>query len=40
VTDFEKDLTQSAEITLPAWRRRPLLEKVVGTVAWILERQQ
>ena len=22
------------------WRRRPLWEKLVGTVAWILERQQ
>ena len=23
-----------------AWRKRPLWEKLIGTVAWILERQQ
>jgi cardiolipin synthase len=38
--DFERDLSDSREITLKAWKRRPLWEKLVGTVAWILERQQ
>jgi len=40
LTDFERDLAHSTEITLPAWRARPLWEKLIGTVAWILERQQ
>jgi cardiolipin synthase len=38
--DFERDLSNSREITLRAWQRRPLWEKVIGQVAWILERQQ
>jgi phosphatidylserine/phosphatidylglycerophosphate/cardiolipin synthase-like enzyme len=38
--DFEADLAKSREITLDAWRRRPVWEKLIGTVAWILERQQ
>jgi cardiolipin synthase len=38
--DLEADLRKSTEITLDAWRRRPLWEKLIGTVAWILERQQ
>ena len=38
--DFEADLAASDAITLEAWRRRPWLEKVVGPVCWILERQQ
>jgi cardiolipin synthase len=38
--DFEADLARSEEVTLDAWRRRSLLEKIVGPVAWILERQQ
>lgn len=38
--DFEADLKLCKEITLDAWRRRPLWEKLIGTVAWILERQQ
>ena len=38
--DFEADLTRSHEVTLTAWHRRPLWEKLIGTVAWILERQQ
>ncbi len=38
--DFERDLRSSREITLPAWRRRNLLERIVGPGAWILERQQ
>ena len=38
--DLEADLKICKEITLDAWRRRPLWEKLIGTVAWILERQQ
>jgi cardiolipin synthase len=38
--DFDRDLSYSREITLDAWRRRPVWEKLIGTVAWILERQQ
>jgi hypothetical protein len=38
--DFEGDLSRSTEIHLDVWRRRPLWEKLIGTVAWILERQQ
>jgi len=38
--DFEADLAASDEVTLDAWRRRPVFEKVVGPICWILERQQ
>ena len=38
--DFEADLASSDEITLERWASRPLFEKVVGPVCWILERQQ
>ncbi len=38
--DFVADREHSQEITLAAWRRRPAWEKLIGTVAWILERQQ
>jgi cardiolipin synthase len=38
--DFEADMSASDEITLHAWTRRPILEKLVGPVCWILERQQ
>jgi cardiolipin synthase len=38
--DFEADLAASDEITLEDWAGRPLLEKIVGPVCWILERQQ
>ena len=38
--DLLDDLTRSREITLSDWERRPVWEKLVGTVAWILERQQ
>ena len=38
--DLEADLMKCREITLEAWRQRPLWEKLIGTIAWILERQQ
>jgi len=38
--DFARDIENSDEIDLGEWRRRPLWEKLIGTVAWILERQQ
>jgi cardiolipin synthase A/B len=38
--DFEADLSRSREVTFEMWDDRPLWEKLVGTVAWILERQQ
>jgi cardiolipin synthase len=38
--DFDNDLAHSGEIDLAEWRRRPLWEQLIGTVAWILERQQ
>jgi len=38
--DYERDLRDTAEITLERWRRRPLWEKIVGPFVWILERQQ
>jgi cardiolipin synthase A/B len=38
--DFERDLASSVEMTLDRWQRRPLWEKVIGSVVWILERQQ
>jgi cardiolipin synthase A/B len=38
--DHEMDIERSEEITLAQWRRRPVWEKLIGTVAWVLERQQ
>jgi cardiolipin synthase len=38
--DFEADLGASDEVRLEDWRARPVLEKLVGPVCWILERQQ
>jgi len=38
--DFEADIAASDVIDLKEWRGRPLLEKLVGPVCWILERQQ
>ncbi len=38
--DFEADLAQSQEVTYEAWRRRPLLEKALKPLTWLLERQQ
>ena len=38
--DLHNDLAQSRQVSLRDWERRPIWEKVVGQVAWILERQQ
>lgn len=38
--DYRKDVAASREITLEAWRERSRWEKLIGTVAWVLERQQ
>ena len=38
--DFESDLQTSDEVTSTIWNSRPLLEKLVEPVCWILERQQ
>jgi cardiolipin synthase len=38
--DLQHDLENAREITLDGWRGRPRWEKLIGTVAWILERQQ
>jgi cardiolipin synthase len=38
--DFERDLTVCQEITLAAWNTRPLWEKALNPIVWILERQQ
>jgi cardiolipin synthase len=38
--DFEADRERSHEIRLDEWRKRPLWEKLIGSVAWVLERQQ
>jgi cardiolipin synthase len=38
--NFQADLAASDEITLDEWRGRSRFEKLVGPVAWILERQQ
>ena len=38
--DYERDREASTEVTLAKWKRRPLWEKVVSPVVWILERQQ
>ena len=38
--DFESDLAASDEVTAERWHRRSPLEKMVGPICWILERQQ
>ena len=38
--DIQRDLARSREITLDGWDRRSPFEKLIGTFAWILERQQ
>jgi len=39
-SDFQRDLESCEEVTLETWNRRPLFEKLVEPIAWILERQQ
>jgi len=38
--DNDADIARSTQITLDRWKRRPLWEKLIGSVAWVLERQQ
>jgi len=38
--DFQRDLAASREMLLADWDRRSVAEKLVGSVAWLLERQQ
>ncbi len=38
--DFESDRISSDEITMDTWGARPVLEKLVAPICWILERQQ
>jgi cardiolipin synthase A/B len=38
--DFESDLLASDEVRMAEWESRSVLEKLVGPVCWILERQQ
>jgi cardiolipin synthase len=38
--DHEGDIARSDEMTLDRWHHRPLWEKLIGSVAWVLERQQ
>jgi cardiolipin synthase len=38
--DYVRDISDSKEITLARWKRRPVWEKIVGPFVWILERQQ
>jgi cardiolipin synthase len=37
---FTDDLMASDDVTLEQWQKRPLFEKLVEPVCWILERQQ
>ncbi len=38
--DFEADLAVCDEVTLARWRARPLWERALNPIVWILERQQ
>jgi cardiolipin synthase len=38
--DFETDVEASDETTSVAWRARPIVEKLIEPMSWILERQQ
>lgn len=38
--DNDADIANSVEVTLDGWKRRPLWEKLIGSIAWVLERQQ
>jgi cardiolipin synthase A/B len=38
--DFEADVANSQEVTYDEWRQRPVLERALKPLSWILERQQ
>jgi cardiolipin synthase len=38
--DFESDLAAADEVTAISWEKRSAIEKMVGPICWILERQQ
>ncbi|MGZ5684941.1 MAG: cardiolipin synthase B, partial [Usitatibacter sp.] len=38
--DFARDVAQSRLVTFAQWRRRPLAEKLLATLARALERQE
>lgn len=38
--DHDRDIACSQQVTLSKWRRRPFWEKLIGSIAWLLERQQ
>jgi cardiolipin synthase len=38
--DFDADLKKCDQVSLKQWKRRTVWEKLIGTLAWILERQQ
>lgn len=40
IEDFDRDVTRSQAISYEAWKRRPVWEKLAGTLPWLLERQQ
>ena len=37
---YARDLARAHEMSLEEWRQRPLTEKAVGRVGWVLDRQQ
>jgi cardiolipin synthase len=39
-SDNDRDISNSREVTLEAWRSRSVIEKLAGSVAWFFERQQ
>lgn len=38
--DFEEDTAQSRKVTLNDWERRPLSERLLEMVGWVVEREQ
>jgi len=38
--DFLADVAKSEEVTFEKWQQRPMTERLLSPVAWILERQQ
>ena len=38
--DLDTDIAASDEVTFAEWQDRPLVEKIVGPICWIIERQQ